>query len=106
MRGTAQQPRLFVGMILILIFAEVLGKPSFCSKFDLWKKTNNSHFRSLRSHRRALDELERLSKCIVQLQVDQLVFVVSFSLQTQGRMNDQDLPTSSGRQTPKIRGRV
>jgi V-type H+-transporting ATPase proteolipid subunit len=25
-RGTAQQPRLFVGMILILIFAEVLGK--------------------------------------------------------------------------------
>lgn len=28
-RGTAQQPRLFVGMILILIFAEVLGK-SWC----------------------------------------------------------------------------
>jgi V-type H+-transporting ATPase proteolipid subunit len=28
-RGTAQQPRLFVGMILILIFAEVLGK-GFC----------------------------------------------------------------------------
>ncbi|KAK2085076.1 V-type proton ATPase 16 kDa proteolipid subunit [Saguinus oedipus] len=25
MQGTAQQPRLFVGMILILIFAEVLG---------------------------------------------------------------------------------
>lgn len=25
-RGTAQQPRLYVGMILILIFAEVLGK--------------------------------------------------------------------------------
>lgn len=24
-RGTAQQPRLYVGMILILIFAEVLG---------------------------------------------------------------------------------
>lgn len=24
-RGSAQQPRLFVGMILILIFAEVLG---------------------------------------------------------------------------------
>ena len=24
-RGTAQQPRLFIGMILILIFAEVLG---------------------------------------------------------------------------------
>lgn len=28
-RGTAQQPRLFVGMILILIFAEVLGKLDF-----------------------------------------------------------------------------
>lgn len=29
-RGTAQQPRLFVGMILILIFAEVLGKLASC----------------------------------------------------------------------------
>jgi V-type H+-transporting ATPase 16kDa proteolipid subunit len=28
-RGTAQQPRLFVGMILILIFAEVLGSYAF-----------------------------------------------------------------------------
>lgn len=28
-RGTAQQPRLFVGMILILIFAEVLGMLKF-----------------------------------------------------------------------------
>jgi V-type H+-transporting ATPase proteolipid subunit len=28
-RGTAQQPRLFVGMILILIFAEVLGKHTY-----------------------------------------------------------------------------
>lgn len=25
-RGTAQQPKLFVGMVLILIFAEVLGR--------------------------------------------------------------------------------
>ena len=32
-RGTAQQPRLFVGMILILIFAEVLGK-SISSTFN------------------------------------------------------------------------
>jgi V-type H+-transporting ATPase proteolipid subunit len=31
-RGTAQQPRLFVGMILILIFAEVLGKPDLQCK--------------------------------------------------------------------------
>src|SRR3954463_8424254 len=30
-RGTAQQPRLFVGMILILIFAEVLGWVSVLS---------------------------------------------------------------------------
>jgi len=30
-RGTAQQPRLFVGMILILIFAEVLGMWSSCA---------------------------------------------------------------------------
>lgn len=30
-RGTAQQPRLFVGMILILIFAEVLGEFSISS---------------------------------------------------------------------------
>jgi F0F1-type ATP synthase membrane subunit c/vacuolar-type H+-ATPase subunit K len=29
-RGTAQQPRLFVGMILILIFAEVLGLYGAC----------------------------------------------------------------------------
>jgi V-type H+-transporting ATPase 16kDa proteolipid subunit len=37
-RGTAQQPRLFVGMILILIFAEVLG-----TLFSFW----NSCFQSL-----------------------------------------------------------
>ena len=30
-RGTAQQPRLFVGMILILIFAEATGLFFFCS---------------------------------------------------------------------------
>lgn len=33
-RGTAQQPRLFVGMILILIFAEVLGRFS-CAELGL-----------------------------------------------------------------------
>ena len=37
-RGTAQQPRLFVGMILILIFAEVLGK----STVSLLYCTNNA----------------------------------------------------------------
>jgi F0F1-type ATP synthase membrane subunit c/vacuolar-type H+-ATPase subunit K len=53
-RGTAQQPRLYVGMILILIFAEVLGK-SFCalgrnSMLTTWH-------RSLWSHCRPPDEL-------------------------------------------------
>lgn len=33
-RGTAQQPRLFVGMILILIFAEVLGTPSLSTELS------------------------------------------------------------------------
>jgi len=55
-RGTAQQPRLFVGMILILIFAEVLGM-----SFDASCHIKSSRFRpeisadyscrSLRSHR-------------------------------------------------------
>ena len=40
-RGTAQQPRLFVGMILILIFAEVLGKP-----FRKFRKRNIASRRS------------------------------------------------------------
>lgn len=35
-RGTAQQPRLFVGMILILIFAEVLGKTKSSSITAYW----------------------------------------------------------------------
>lgn len=44
-RGTAQQPRLFVGMILILIFAEVLGMISlFLSKTMMHILT---HYRSL-----------------------------------------------------------
>lgn len=34
-RGTAQQPRLFVGMILILIFAEVLGETCRLRSFIL-----------------------------------------------------------------------
>ena len=34
-RGTAQQPRLFVGMILILIFAEVLGKWIFYGRVEI-----------------------------------------------------------------------
>jgi V-type H+-transporting ATPase proteolipid subunit len=34
-RGTAQQPRLFMGMMLILIFAEVLGESSFVAGSDV-----------------------------------------------------------------------
>jgi len=38
-RGTAQQPRLFVGMILILIFAEVLGLYGLIVAIFLYIKT-------------------------------------------------------------------
>ena len=56
-RGTAQQPRLFVGMILILIFAEVLGNLySARSREDT--EANISASRSLRAYRRTFDELE------------------------------------------------
>lgn len=40
-RGIAQQPRLFVGMILILIFAEVLGLYGFIVALILSSKTSN-----------------------------------------------------------------
>ncbi|XP_042880732.1 V-type proton ATPase 16 kDa proteolipid subunit [Penaeus japonicus] len=41
-RGTAQQPRLFVGMILILIFAEVLGLYGLIVAIYLYTKTSSS----------------------------------------------------------------
>lgn len=40
-RGTAQQPRLFVGMILILIFAEVLGLYGLIVAIYLYTKVSN-----------------------------------------------------------------
>lgn len=40
-RGTAQQPRLFVGMILILIFAEVLGLYGLIVAIYLYSKSNS-----------------------------------------------------------------
>ncbi|XP_044730825.1 V-type proton ATPase 16 kDa proteolipid subunit-like [Chrysoperla carnea] len=40
-RGTAQQPRLFVGMILILIFAEVLGLYGLIVAIFLFTKTTD-----------------------------------------------------------------
>lgn len=51
-RGTAQQPRLFVGMILILIFAEVLGmyNPSTLAVLASLGFSTDSVNRSLRSH--------------------------------------------------------
>ena len=54
-RGTAQQPRLFVGMILILIFAEVLG-PSFI--LYLTRTCTDLH-RSLWSYRCTSYELKK-----------------------------------------------
>jgi len=41
-RGTAQQPRLFVGMILILIFAEVLGLYGLIVALILYSKASNA----------------------------------------------------------------
>ncbi|XP_034948642.1 V-type proton ATPase 16 kDa proteolipid subunit [Chelonus insularis] len=42
-RGTAQQPRLFVGMILILIFAEVLGLYGLIVAIYLYTKTSGNN---------------------------------------------------------------
>jgi F0F1-type ATP synthase membrane subunit c/vacuolar-type H+-ATPase subunit K len=59
-RGTAQQPRLFVGMILILIFAEVLGRSQHLRHFSSTTKLLlNSHSRSLRLDRCSAHELPR-----------------------------------------------
>lgn len=54
-RGTAQQPRLFVGMILILIFAEVLGTSKHTSICCL---VADSGLRSVRSHCCSAHELQ------------------------------------------------
>jgi F0F1-type ATP synthase membrane subunit c/vacuolar-type H+-ATPase subunit K len=55
-RGTAQQPRLFVGMILILIFAEVLGKDDMLPIFKMISTYINSRF--VRIDRRTSHELK------------------------------------------------
>jgi len=69
-RGTAQQPRLFVGMILILIFAEVLGtyklivarslsgRSPTTSQFTPSSSFTDAFCRSLRSHCRPAHELQ------------------------------------------------
>jgi F0F1-type ATP synthase membrane subunit c/vacuolar-type H+-ATPase subunit K len=64
-RGTAQQPRLFVGMILILIFAEVLGKSS--RRLRLYHNTDMIH-RSLRSDCCSSHELESSSRRVLNAQ--------------------------------------
>jgi F0F1-type ATP synthase membrane subunit c/vacuolar-type H+-ATPase subunit K len=59
-RGTAQQPRLFVGMILILIFAEVLGKFQHLRHYsNTITLLLTSKFRSLRLDRCSAHELPR-----------------------------------------------
>lgn len=61
-RGTAQQPRLFVGMILILIFAEVLGTLSS----DITKAHHsilNRINRPLWSHCSFTHELKSYARC-------------------------------------------
>lgn len=61
-RGTAQQPRLFVGMILILIFAEVLGAynpKKWISCITDWT------VRSLRSHCCPAHELSWCRGCVL-----------------------------------------
>jgi F0F1-type ATP synthase membrane subunit c/vacuolar-type H+-ATPase subunit K len=64
-RGTAQQPRLFVGMILILIFAEVLGKSS--RRPCLYHNADMVH-RSLRSDCCSSHELESHTRPVLNAQ--------------------------------------
>lgn len=66
-RGTAQQPRLFVGMILILIFAEVLGM--YIPTRLLLKKDSiaDAPSRSIRSYRRSSDELKGHPRCCMRI---------------------------------------
>lgn len=58
-RGTAQQPRLFVGMILILIFAEVLGTYTCDETARVIFCLLTLGVRSLRSHCCPAHELSR-----------------------------------------------
>lgn len=52
-RGTGQQPRLFVGMILILIFAEVLGLYGWVKReVRCFLRTHRHRLLSIQSHRR------------------------------------------------------
>jgi F0F1-type ATP synthase membrane subunit c/vacuolar-type H+-ATPase subunit K len=70
-RGTAQQPRLFVGMILILIFAEVLGTHVARLLFLFSTTTKafaNMSPRSVRSHCRPSDELKGQSGCCLRVE--------------------------------------
>lgn len=80
-RGTAQQPRLFVGMILILIFAEVLG--AFCSCSYGLCVFADMRVRSLRVDCRAAHEL--------QGDAQHLVFISARISTANGVMERQDV---------------
>jgi F0F1-type ATP synthase membrane subunit c/vacuolar-type H+-ATPase subunit K len=65
-RGTAQQPRLFVGMILILIFAEVLGM--YILLIDITENDiANKLSRSVRSYCCSSDELKGQPRCCLRI---------------------------------------
>jgi F0F1-type ATP synthase membrane subunit c/vacuolar-type H+-ATPase subunit K len=64
-RGTAQQPRLFVGMILILIFAEVLGKSTRLLRPH---RKSDMISRSLRSDCCSSHELESITRRVLNAQ--------------------------------------
>ena len=67
-RGTAQQPRLFVGMILILIFAEVLGT---CIQVAKTVANANRYRRSVRSHCCPAHELQGCYRYLRRLRSSQ-----------------------------------
>ena len=73
-RGTAQQPRLFVGMILILIFAEVLGE---------WQSENMRLGARLTCHRSL--RLDRCAAHELQGHPQRFVLTISALHQEHGR---------------------
>lgn len=89
-RGTAQQPRLFVGMILILIFAEVLGMLKYKANSGDWVSADNS-FRAVRLDRCSAHELAGRHRC--------QVLSVSYRQEPRARHNHTAHITTSG-ETP------
>lgn len=75
-RGTAQQPRLFVGMILILIFAEVLGTFHKTQAHSITLTIDN---RSLRTHRRSPNEFKGHGSRVLDSSVGQEINYITHS---------------------------